>query len=302
MKNIRFRFLLPAIVVVGLLSVAFYTFIQEEAPPTFGPKPSAEYKKNLKALTAIVQGKLVFERSGKRNDRLPDLYLMQLGDKTPKLLAKEGNRPRWSPDGKRVLFIRNDDVMVIDEDGKNETRVATSSLGDAAAWFPDGRQIAFTDIHYVRAVDLATGEVRELAKNDSFHQLEVSPEGQHFVATLKRGGGFTVRLFDLNTDQVEVLAKGCSPSFSPDGKYVTNNRFRHVELHIREALTGKHVATVNAPEGYRFDNQAWSNHQDWMTSVIEGPVNQIFIHHVWDDKKTQVTALGDCGNPDLFVE
>jgi len=37
-------------------------------------------------------------------------------------------------------------------------------------------------------------------------------------------------------------------------------------------------------------------------SKTEGPVEDIFIHRVSDDKSFQVTSSGQCDRPDLYLE
>jgi TolB protein len=63
--------------------------------------------------------------------------------------------PAWSPDGKKVAFVRRQhdhlEVYVVDADGRNLTRLTTTperpdgTPGNSAgvAWSPDGRSIAF---------------------------------------------------------------------------------------------------------------------------------------------------------------
>jgi Tol biopolymer transport system component len=48
----------------------------------------------------------------------------------------------WSPDGQRILFIRDSDLYVVNTDGSGERRLARWASGPA--WSPDGRKIAFT--------------------------------------------------------------------------------------------------------------------------------------------------------------
>ena len=58
-------------------------------------------------------------------------------------------QPRWSPDGRQILFtsgtvMTNIDVWVMNADGSNPRRLTEHPERDqGAAWSPDGRQIAF---------------------------------------------------------------------------------------------------------------------------------------------------------------
>lgn len=56
---------------------------------------------------------------------------------------KAASEPAWSPDGRRLAFVR-DGIWVVDADGAREVRVATHPAGDSSpAWSPDGRTISF---------------------------------------------------------------------------------------------------------------------------------------------------------------
>jgi TolB protein len=61
----------------------------------------------------------------------------------------EGNNPKWSPDGKRILFHAetgdNYDVWYINADGTNLTQLTTDSGDDKdACWPPDGNMVVFS--------------------------------------------------------------------------------------------------------------------------------------------------------------
>lgn len=64
-------------------------------------------------------------------------------------LVSNGFTPRWSPNGKKILFARNivltPKIHVMNADGTNITQLTTGPDSDTTPnWSPDGSQIAFT--------------------------------------------------------------------------------------------------------------------------------------------------------------
>ena len=52
--------------------------------------------------------------------------------------------PQWSPDGRRLAFVRDDEIWVVEADGSRLTRVvAKPGGGRDPRWSPDGRRLAF---------------------------------------------------------------------------------------------------------------------------------------------------------------
>jgi dipeptidyl aminopeptidase/acylaminoacyl peptidase len=52
--------------------------------------------------------------------------------------------PQWSPDGRRIVYVRDDELWVMEADGSRQTRVvAKPGGGHQARWSPDGRRLAF---------------------------------------------------------------------------------------------------------------------------------------------------------------
>ncbi|MFL5673911.1 MAG: prolyl oligopeptidase family serine peptidase [Chloroflexota bacterium] len=52
--------------------------------------------------------------------------------------------PQWSPDGRRIAFVRDDEVWVLEMDGSRVTAVAAKPGGGRAPrWSPDGHRLAF---------------------------------------------------------------------------------------------------------------------------------------------------------------
>jgi dipeptidyl aminopeptidase/acylaminoacyl peptidase len=52
--------------------------------------------------------------------------------------------PQWSPDGRRLAYVRDDEIWVAELDGSRTTRVvAKPGGGRQARWSPDGQRLAF---------------------------------------------------------------------------------------------------------------------------------------------------------------
>jgi TolB protein len=73
--------------------------------------------------------------------------------------------PRWSPDGKRILFSSwrtgNPEIYIAGYDGSGLTQLTDNLSWDVhAAWSPDGKRIAF-DSDRMGNFDIWVMEVRE---------------------------------------------------------------------------------------------------------------------------------------------
>jgi dipeptidyl aminopeptidase/acylaminoacyl peptidase len=122
----------------------------------------------------------------------PECWIMRM-DGTQRRKVATGQTPRWSPDGKQLVFMRERErdrklglgIFVVNVDGTGERRIGDGRWPD---WSPDGQRLVFAI-------------------------------GGHS----DRGGawsGARVCISDFEGGEVDEVAIGDCPSWSPDGKKI----------------------------------------------------------------------------------
>jgi Tol biopolymer transport system component len=159
--------------------------------------------------------------------------------------------PRFSPDGRRILFFAKDpgeppvgygagDLFIVDLDGSNLHQVnspgtkvvETAGNGQPASWSPDGQKLVFAAIDGVLAVgrgaayvvDADGGEPVRISDNGTWlAAVEWSPDGRWVVFGEVDGGNPATWIARPDGTEVrqllgpEATLKGCCATWSPDG-------------------------------------------------------------------------------------
>lgn len=107
--------------------------------------------------------------------------------------------PIWSPDGRKILFIREGSLYVMEADGSGRMKLADGQAISEHRWSHDGRMIAYVDVRQV-------GE-------DVFEDLWV----------IQADG----------TGKVRVTENGFNFSWSPDGRLVYTSDTDLGDVHLR---------------------------------------------------------------------
>lgn len=102
------------------------------------------------------------------NTRPRQIWTVPLAGGDARKLTSEGDRnerPRWSPDGKRIAFVSNRggsaQIWTMDPDGRNPrqvTRLATEASG--VLWAGDGKNLVFVSSVYPDCKDEACNKAR----------------------------------------------------------------------------------------------------------------------------------------------
>jgi dipeptidyl aminopeptidase/acylaminoacyl peptidase len=154
--------------------------------------------------------------------------------------------PRFSPDGKRIVFLRSQrewvsarettawDVFLVNVDGTGEMRIARS--GYHPTWMADGSAVIFERELRVYRYELATRQETlvldsraEFPGVDEFGDVELGPDGRRLAFGLR--GSFTgahgprgpfsgAAVLDLQTHDLAILTReqACETTWAPDGQ------------------------------------------------------------------------------------
>ena len=197
--------------------------------------------------------------------------------------------PRWSPDGKTVLFSSPEgdqfnDLFVIDADGSNRRRLLAwpNSHEWGATWSPDGQHIAFTserDGNYQIYVMPYSGDAEpiNLMQDKFFYTYpDWSPDGKWLVFVSDRGGNWDIWKLNVEACLSARLAgndvgDACTPRqltenpdddffprWSPDGSRIAfaSRRQANRDIYVMDA-DGGNIMRLTADPG-NDSNPIWA--------------------------------------------
>ncbi|WP_276500893.1 amidohydrolase family protein [Terrimonas pollutisoli] len=193
-------------------------------------------------------------------DLLGDIYSMPAAGGEAKVL-RAGHafevQPRFSPDGKKILFTSDagggDNIWIMNRDGSNATQITKEDfrLLNNACWAPDGEYIVARK-HFTSGRSLGAGEMwlyhtsggsglqLTARKNDQqdVNEPVFSPDGRYvyYSEDMYPGGFFqynkdpnnqifVIRRFDRDKGTIETVTGGpggaMRPQLSHDGKFLS---------------------------------------------------------------------------------
>jgi formylglycine-generating enzyme required for sulfatase activity len=188
------------------------------------PTPVVTPSSSGKLDVAALKGTIVFvsDRSG-----VMKIWSMRANGKDAKQLTKGSDAdadPRFSPDGKRILYTtqrgRSLEIWLMNRDGSEAKFVTKGSQG---SWSPDGQSIVFIQDNQTYIRDLTSGKETRVTPKE-WERCGVpafSPDGKHFAVAsrhLSEIGIFVLSVDGKEIRQLKAEEACCTPYWSKDGK------------------------------------------------------------------------------------
>lgn len=171
-----------------------------------------------------------------------DLFLMRPDGSQRRNITNtpefEEAAPRFSPDGKQMLFRRMEKGATIDHDrwgfqgvpmvagadGSNPVALAEDGQLPWASWSPDGKQVSCLDKKGIEIYDIGTRQVvKKMPRESVYQQLFWSPDGRYFCGVANhQGAQWTVVRIDVASGAVNAVRtyQNCTPDWCPDSQRV----------------------------------------------------------------------------------
>jgi len=156
----------------------------------------------------------------------PEVWLMNADGSGPSFVTK-GSQGSWAPDGKGIVFIRDNQAYVRDLDSGRERRVTPEGWERCGvpAWSPDGKHLAVASRHLGNIgifILTADGkEQRQLKAQEPCCTPEWSRDGKKFLCQTVQGH---IHQVDASGDNWEQLTFGADVQhdarYSPDGSMI----------------------------------------------------------------------------------
>lgn len=221
------------------LALACVGGLSAGAEPASQPDPQAA---SVAALAREVHGKgwLAYGARSPKGDW--DLFLCRPDGSEVRNITRTPEfseaAPRFSPDGKKMLYRRcardakighdqwgfQGELIVADSDGRNAAAIGKAGDYPWASWSPDGQQISCLTKKGIQIVELADKRVvREVPRKGMYQQLFWSPDGKWFCGvTNNLGEMWTVARMDAATGEINPINtfQNCTPDWFGDSRRV----------------------------------------------------------------------------------
>jgi TolB protein len=152
--------------------------------------------------------------------------------------AGVGNAPAWSPDGRRIAFSRRGSIWTMGADGSDQQQLTRGRGDSQPAWSPDGRRIVFSRWKDLWLTGVNGGKPWRFARAGSSPSW--SPDGRRIAFQGDNGG---ILVIDRDGAHRHRIGSGSHPSWSPDGRRIVCTSPTDYDIDVMDA-DGRNVHRV----------------------------------------------------------
>ncbi len=155
--------------------------------------------------------------------------------------------PRWSPDGTQILYTSQrdgfPDIWLMNSDGSDPRKI---TQGMQASWSPDGKSIVFIRDDQARIRELASGEEKLVTPKDwqRCGTPAWSPDGTKIAVASRHQRDIGIYLFNLSDNTHQQLKSEdpcCTPHWDSSGKRIvfqtTKGKIHQIDGETEEQIT-----------------------------------------------------------------
>ena len=244
------------------------------------------------------------------------------GATSSQLLTKLGywsDQPRWSPDGKQILYAHRDASRVgglrtVSSDGQSDHPLL--ARGSNASWSPDGTQILYTKIDLEKykqndktvlmndlyLYDVSKRREMRLTHGERVYKAEFFPDGQRILLGKYRWGdeGPMLAILDRRTNHIVPLKEfGLNDYFihsfaiSPDGQQIALSIWRrggYQDIYLMNSNGGE-LKTITLDKAVDID-PIWSRDGNFVLfSSDRSGVYNLYAYQVSDGTLQRLTNV-----------
>ena len=174
--------------------------------------------------------RIAFASRADQPSMIHEIHVISVDGTDRRRFTNEGEdnsaQPRWSRNGRQILFVRHpivkrnykdltadervqvkhaQELMVMSADGSNVRPLTSNTAQDCcASWARDGRIFFVSDRDgsaHVYVMNADGTEPKMIANGGIVKQPEISPEGRRFVYTRETEGKWGLYVYDLTSEE-----------------------------------------------------------------------------------------------------